>query len=226
MVNSCCIKTCPTIAGQELKLHKFPKDLELRSKWLQFIQSIDKFFELKPSHVVCESHFCENDYTIPITSMNNNKKLKKDAVPSIIGILCISSRRSLFFENTMDTINDEMKEEVVPLLSEMLVDEISLDTVFDNELVSETTVVSKPLTTPPSQFTHFTPRKRKVYVGDFESPSDIETPNSRLKYWHASQSLILEQKKKLKKLTKDNEKLRNKIKNLSSFVEHLNDKKK
>ena len=69
---------------------RFPKDLELRSKWLQFIQSIDKFFELKPSNLVCESRFCENDYTIPITSMNNNKKLKKNAVPSIIGIMCIS----------------------------------------------------------------------------------------------------------------------------------------
>lgn len=65
-----------------------------------------------------------------------------------------------------------------------------------------------------------------MYVGDFESPSDIETPNSRLKYWHASQSVILEQKKKLKKLTNDNENLRNKIKNLSSLIEHLNEEKK
>jgi len=68
----------------------FPKDLDLQSKWLEFIQSIDKFFELKPSHLVSESHFYEKDYTIPITSMNNQKKLKKNAVPSIIGIMCIS----------------------------------------------------------------------------------------------------------------------------------------
>lgn len=71
-------------------LARIPKDLELQSKWLKFIQSIDQFFELKPSHVVCESHFCENDYSIPITSMNNQKKLKKDAFPSIISIMCIS----------------------------------------------------------------------------------------------------------------------------------------
>lgn len=71
-------------------MERFPKDLDLQSKWLEFIQSIDNFFELKPSHLVCESHFCENDYTIPITSMNNQKKLKKNAVPNIIGIMCIS----------------------------------------------------------------------------------------------------------------------------------------
>jgi len=37
-------------------------------------------------------------------------------------------------------------------------------------------------------------RKRKVFCGDFKSVDDIETPNSRLKYWHASQNVITEQK--------------------------------
>jgi len=37
-------------------------------------------------------------------------------------------------------------------------------------------------------------RKRKVFWGDFKTVDDIETPNSRLKYWHASQNVITEKK--------------------------------
>lgn len=50
-------------------------------------------------------------------------------------------------------MHDEMDEEVVPLPSEILVEEISLDTLSKDELVDE-----KSLTTPPSIFTHFSQR--------------------------------------------------------------------
>lgn len=42
---------------------------------------------------------------------------------------------------------------------------------------------------------HF--RKRKVYMGDFSEFSDIESPNSRLKFWNACKALCDNQKKKL-----------------------------
>lgn len=54
-----------------------------------FIQSVDQFFVLKLSHLVCENHFCDNDYKIPITCMNNQRLLKKNAVHSVVGSICI-----------------------------------------------------------------------------------------------------------------------------------------
>ncbi|XP_060847280.1 uncharacterized protein LOC132926876 [Rhopalosiphum padi] len=132
--------------------------------------------------------------------------------------MCISSRRSLSFESTIDKIHNELDEEVVPLPSEILVEESSLDTLSKDELVDE-----KSLTTPPSRFTHFSQRERKVYFEDFKSLSDIETPKSRLKYWHASQFVILKLKKKIKRFTSYNTKFQNKIKKLSSLIEHLNE---
>lgn len=41
---------------------------------------------------------------------------------------------------------------------------------------------------------HF--RKCKVYMGDFSEFSDIESPNSRLKFWNAYKALCDNQKKK------------------------------
>lgn len=99
-------------------------------------------------------------------------------------------------------MNDGLVEEVVPINSEIVVCETSLNTMNCDELVEEITVDSKSM--PPTQYTDYTPgyfhiqflilyilsvitilkyfRKQKVYIGDFESPDDIESPNSRLKY--------------------------------------------
>jgi len=69
-------------------------------------------------------------------------------------------------------------------------------------------------------------RKRKVFWGDFKTVDDIETPNSRLKYWHASQNVITEQKKTITSLRQINEKLLKQVKTLNNLIDHLkNDKK-
>lgn len=73
-----------------LFLARIPRDSNLRLKWLTFIRSIDKDFIIKPSHLLCENHFYDSDYIIPITSVKKLKKLKKNAVPSVVGIVCIS----------------------------------------------------------------------------------------------------------------------------------------
>lgn len=68
---------------------RIPKDTELRLKWLKFIRSIDRHFIMKPSHLLCENHFFDSEYSIPTTSLKKQKKLKKNAVPSVVGIICI-----------------------------------------------------------------------------------------------------------------------------------------
>lgn len=63
-------------------------------------------------------------------------------------------------------------------------------------------------------------------MGDFKDPSEINSPNSRLKYWIASQSTVSNQKKRIKYLYKQNLDLKKRIKTLDDLVDHLkNDKK-
>lgn len=69
-------------------------------------------------------------------------------------------------------------------------------------------------------------RKRKCFMGDFKDPSEINSPNSRLKYWIASQSTVSNQKKRIKYLYKQHLDLKKRIKTLDNLVDHLkNDKK-
>ncbi|XP_060866089.1 uncharacterized protein LOC132941884 isoform X2 [Metopolophium dirhodum] len=68
--------------------------------------------------------------------------------------------------------------------------------------------------------------KRKCFMGDFKHPSDIDSPNSRLKYWIASQSTVTKQKKKIKFLYKQTVDLKKKIKYLDNLVDQLKNEKK
>lgn len=63
-------------------------------------------------------------------------------------------------------------------------------------------------------------------MGDFKDPSEINSPNSRLKYWIASQSTVSNQKKRIRYLYKQNLDLKKQITTLDELVNHLkNDKK-
>jgi len=63
-------------------------------------------------------------------------------------------------------------------------------------------------------------------MGDFSEFSDIESPNSRLKFWNACKALCDNQKKKIKLLENEIHNLKNKLKTVNSFVDHLQNEKK
>lgn len=63
-------------------------------------------------------------------------------------------------------------------------------------------------------------------MDDFKSPSDIDSPNSRLKYWIASQSTMGNQRKRIKYLHKQTVDLKKRIITLNNLVTHLKDEKK
>lgn len=63
-------------------------------------------------------------------------------------------------------------------------------------------------------------------MGDFKSPDDIESPNSRLKYWISSQKTANNQRKQIKYLHKQTVDLKKRIKTLENLVDHLKDDKK
>jgi len=62
-------------------------------------------------------------------------------------------------------------------------------------------------------------------MGDFKSPDDIESPNSRLKYWIASQTTTNNQRKRIKYLHKQTVDLKKRIKTLEDLVDHLKEDK-
>lgn len=63
-------------------------------------------------------------------------------------------------------------------------------------------------------------RKRKHYIGDFQF-SDIEIPDCRLQFWHASQRSFQMQQKTIKGLRTKNQRLQQKIINLNQMVDRL-----
>lgn len=63
-------------------------------------------------------------------------------------------------------------------------------------------------------------------MGDFKSPNDIESPNSRLKYWIASKATVDKQRKRIKYLHNRTTDLKHKIKSLEELVDHLKDDQK
>lgn len=68
--------------------------------------------------------------------------------------------------------------------------------------------------------------KRKCFMGDFKHPSDLDSPNSRLKYWIASQSTVNEQNKKIKLLYKQMAGLKKKINKLDNLIDQLKSERK
>lgn len=63
-------------------------------------------------------------------------------------------------------------------------------------------------------------------MGDFKSLSDIDSPNSRLKYWVVSQSTVDSQRKRIKYLYKQTVDLKKRIITLNNLVTRLKDEKK
>jgi len=63
-------------------------------------------------------------------------------------------------------------------------------------------------------------------MGYFQSLDDIETPNSRLKYWIASQTTTSNQRKRIKFLHKQTAHLKKRIQTLDNLVDHLKHDKK
>uniref|UniRef100_A0A8D8N736 (northern house mosquito) hypothetical protein n=1 Tax=Culex pipiens TaxID=7175 RepID=A0A8D8N736_CULPI len=74
----CRVKGCKsTRSNPNVTLHKFPKDPNVRDKWLKFCGCADG-----QNLFVCFLHFRENDYE-HIFMQNAKKNLQKSAVPSI-----------------------------------------------------------------------------------------------------------------------------------------------
>ncbi|XP_044592246.1 PHD finger protein 20-like protein 1 isoform X3 [Cotesia glomerata] len=86
MARKCCVKNCE-INGNDvhavgIPIHRFPKDLHLRSKWL-VNAGFDEFYKPFPGQFVCYRHFLKNDYEINKNMPGHKFLLKKGSVPTV-----------------------------------------------------------------------------------------------------------------------------------------------
>ncbi|XP_014300215.1 PHD finger protein 20 isoform X2 [Microplitis demolitor] len=90
MARKCCVKNCE-INGSDvhavgIPIHRFPKDQQLKCKWLKNAGFSNNYKPL-PGQFVCFRHFCKNDYEKVNKNTANSPGhkflLKKGSVPTI-----------------------------------------------------------------------------------------------------------------------------------------------
>ncbi|XP_008179512.1 THAP domain-containing protein 1-like [Acyrthosiphon pisum] len=207
MVVSCRVKGYNSKGGENIKFHNIPKG-DVGEAWISFLTKYNPLFKPTKTTKVCELHFDPSLYEITPTSVFKTKKLKENAVPSIY---------NTDNEIVTLTLSDLDSESSDPCIPETKISNLQ---EFAEPVERQLNFVES---SPDKQNTNL---KRKCFMGDFKEPSDINSPNSRLKYWIASQSTVSNQKKRIKYLYKQNLDLKKRIKTLDDLVDHLkNDKK-
>lgn len=83
MARKCCVRSCEAdvqdARAKGLPLHKFPKDITLRNKWLTS-GGFEANFKPSPGQVVCHRHFKRADYEV---AKGHKLLLRKGSVPSV-----------------------------------------------------------------------------------------------------------------------------------------------
>lgn len=84
MARKCCVPSCEAdvqeVQSQGLPIHPFPKDINLRSKWLESA-GFESTFKPTSNQVICHRHFKRTDYEP--AAKGHKFLLRKDSVPSI-----------------------------------------------------------------------------------------------------------------------------------------------
>ncbi|XP_018392140.1 PREDICTED: PHD finger protein 20 isoform X2 [Cyphomyrmex costatus] len=130
MARKCCVHSCKADVQEArtkgLPLHKFPKDVALRDRWLAS-GGFETGFKPTPGQVICHRHFKRADYE---TARGGHKLvLKRGSVPTIFAdyddhpdpvIMSVKSSTS-YAQEDLDLINSEilnLEHSASPLLSE------------------------------------------------------------------------------------------------------------
>ncbi|KMQ97555.1 tudor domain-containing protein phf20l1 [Lasius niger] len=131
MARKCCVRSCEAdvreARAKGLPLHKFPKDVALRDRWLAS-GGFDESFRPTPGQVVCHRHFKRADYDHAARG-GHKFLLKRGSVPSVFAdydnhpdpvIMSVKSSTS-YAQEDLDLINSEilnLEHSASPLLSE------------------------------------------------------------------------------------------------------------
>ncbi|XP_076228860.1 PHD finger protein MBD-R2 isoform X2 [Nomia melanderi] len=129
MARKCCVRSCEADVQESrakgFPLHKFPKDIGLRSRWL-VSGGFEPSFKPSPGQIVCHRHFKRADYE---AAKGHKLLLRKGSVPSVFAdydnhpdpvIMSVKSSTS-YAQEDLDLINSEilnLEQSISPLLSE------------------------------------------------------------------------------------------------------------
>ncbi|XP_043514068.1 PHD finger protein 20 isoform X1 [Frieseomelitta varia] len=128
MARKCCVRSCEAdvqdARAKGLPLHKFPKDVTLRNKWLTS-GGFETTFKPSPGQVICHKHFKRADYE----AVKGHKFiLRKGSVPSVFTdydnhpdpvIMSVKSSTS-YAQEDLDLINSEilnLEQSISPMSS-------------------------------------------------------------------------------------------------------------
>ncbi|CAL7943861.1 unnamed protein product [Xylocopa violacea] len=116
MARKCCVRTCEAdvqdARAKGLPLHKFPKDVALRNRWLAS-GGFEPSFKPSPGQVVCHRHFKRADYE---AAKGHKLLLRKGSIPSVFAdydnhpdpvIMSVKSSTS-YAQEDLDLINSEI----------------------------------------------------------------------------------------------------------------------
>ncbi|KAL5236191.1 hypothetical protein ACI65C_003601 [Semiaphis heraclei] len=187
---------------------RFPKNEELRSKWLLAINN-ESWFVPSQHSVVCSKHFDMSDYE---TNALGNKKLKIAAIPKSTII-----RRSLL-EVIVNTgvVNDFVEDGILSEVSNNSKVDLENSVVQQQHEENNISMNSSTSTKTPPQ------KRRKLfrYLGDYEE-KDLETPRKRKMFW-AVYKKTLEKKANTERLLRQkNHRLQAKIRTLNTLIDSL-----
>ncbi|XP_017758548.1 PREDICTED: uncharacterized protein LOC108549586 isoform X3 [Eufriesea mexicana] len=128
MARKCCVRSCEAdvqdARAKGLPLHKFPKDLSLRNRWLTS-GGFEASFKPSPGQVVCHRHFKRADYE---AAKGHKLLLRKGSIPSVFAdydnhpdpvIMSVKSSTS-YAQEDLDLINSEilnLEQSISPLNS-------------------------------------------------------------------------------------------------------------
>ncbi|XP_076282209.1 PHD finger protein MBD-R2 isoform X2 [Lasioglossum baleicum] len=129
MARKCCVRSCEAdvreARAKGFPLHKFPKEIGLRSRWLAS-GGFEASFKPSPGQIVCHRHFKRADYE---AARGQKLLLRKGSVPSVFAdydnhpdpvIMSVKSSTS-YAQEDLDLINSEilnLEQSISPLLSE------------------------------------------------------------------------------------------------------------
>ena len=96
MVKNCVAANCSNTHGHGVSLFKFPKDPALHQKWIKNVQKTRANWSGPSEHsVLCSQHFESSCFEVDSELAAQKRRLKPDAVPTLIDLRYSCLRLSL-----------------------------------------------------------------------------------------------------------------------------------
>ncbi|XP_063914519.1 THAP domain-containing protein 1-like isoform X2 [Zophobas morio] len=205
--------------GDNISLHQFPKDPELKTKWLQAMRRLNYV----PSNTarLCSQHFLETDFIIQF----GKKLLKNGAVPTVFKfpkhlMKSPAKPRSTRLQKKDAAVSPNISPKSCTIDPELPAEGEQLyvqATPSTSRNLEQSLALTENCGLPSTSS-----RKRKnfVYFGDCKE-DDLRDPKKAKLMWGIAKETIRKQRKTIKYLHTRNRRLQAKVKTLGEIVNHL-----